>query len=309
MLAAENSSMSNILQENEKSGRLKTVVGKTLFWLLCSLAASGATVIILCVVVLRHLEWHDSLLHFLSRSWQSFVSSMSTNTLGFIMTSILIPVIGSAAVLGGLFWFKRREDFWQALRESLVVGAFVTVAMLCLWSAMFGWNVVRIVYDDHSELVGSKTKLDSANSKLSKEIERLTSENGALKKQPQSHPTVITKVVQPQDMPLSISIKEYGGWPAGQGKTVYFILGMTNKTISPVLVTMTCDEDFERFGPGLLSARGESNVQVMGLNQQQVDNRTFKYFRLSPAWTPESPLGFGVITESKGIACKIYQNP
>jgi hypothetical protein len=89
------------------------------------------------------------------------------------MASILIPVIGAAATLGGLFVFKKREDFWQALRESLVVGAFVTVAMLCLWSAMFGRNAARVVYDDHQNMTNEARILASKNDSLTSQSKRL----------------------------------------------------------------------------------------------------------------------------------------
>jgi hypothetical protein len=227
---------------------------------------------------------------------------MSTNTLGFIMGSIFFPLLAAVATLLALYVSRNRQDFWQAFRESLVVGAFVSVALVCLWSAMFGWNVVNGVNQDHNWLVGS-------NSALSQEDQRLTAENAVLRTQPK----VIVKAVQPQDMPLQISTKEYGAWSlssGGKAGTAYFILGMTNKTITPIRVILSCDEDFVKFDAGFLIARGDTNISIANLSVQQVDNRTFKYIRDSPAWTPESPLAFGIFTEStKGIACKIYQNP
>jgi hypothetical protein len=156
----------------QKLKGLKTVLVKLWFGILSSLAALGATAAILCLVVLRHSEWHDPVLRLLSGSWRSFVSSMSTNTVGFIMASILIPVIGGLAVtLGTLFVLRKRGEFWRSARESLLVGGFVTVTMICLWLAMFGWNVVKTIYDDHQSLVAKRGELALKNADLALQVD------------------------------------------------------------------------------------------------------------------------------------------
>jgi hypothetical protein len=52
---------------------------------------------------------------------------------------------------------------------------------------------------------------------------------------------------------------------------------MTNKTISPIRVAMTCDQDFFKFDAGYLIAHGEDGVSIRDLSQRQIDNRTYEY--------------------------------
>jgi hypothetical protein len=126
----------------------------------------------------------------------------------------------------------------------------------------------------------------------------------------------VVKVIQANDVPMQITTKEYGGWDMAmsangvpQKATAYFILGLTNKTISPVHVVMTCDQEFFKFDAAYLIATKEP-VSIVNLNQKQINSRTFEYDRDLPAWTPESPLGFGIVTLStSGIGCKIAQKP
>jgi hypothetical protein len=254
--------------------------------------------------------WHH-FSHLLQRSWETLVSATGTTTLGFVLWTLAITAISwIAAVAGTWVQLKRAKQSihpWrEALSSSVWTGLFLVVGISVLVTVAYGVFVVRTVYTDHLNWVASTKNLLLENRALkSKLIDLQTSLDAANSRKP--------VVVQAQDLPLRITTQEYGSWAMSNndkpGKA-YFIMGITNKTITPIRVTMTCDHDLLKFDAGFLIARKWPGLSVQQLKQTQVDARTYEYERVSPAWTPEFPLGFGIFTEStKGIDCKIFQRP
>ena len=229
------------------------------------------------------------------------------------MHSLIVIVLGGIVVL----YFLAMEVIDMAGRIDYVESRW---PRLIRWAERKAWHRVLLlvgvlllagnIYEIYRERPDESISPLRVPDTRDAEITQLRQK---IKELEQTKQKVIVKTVQPQDMPSRITVKEYGGWKLNSGTksgTAYFVLGMTNKTITPVRVTMTCDQDFFKFDPGVLIARGEHDVVIRELEVRQVDNRTYEYFAESPPWTPELPLGFGVFTEStKGIACKIYQNP
>lgn len=89
----------------------------------------------------------------LLRSWQALVAGLGTTTL-----AICFGVAGFVFVLLLNLTNKLRRDGWkweitvshfsQNLRDSLLP---TTIGTLFLWVALFGWFVVKTVYDDHHD--------------------------------------------------------------------------------------------------------------------------------------------------------------
>jgi len=114
--------------------------------------------------------------HFLNlaaRSWFALMSATSTNTLGFLVWSLLVAVLGwfIAAIIE---WnnFRKQEGGWRAVAPALKtslksggVGVSIIVALAVVMWAIF---IVRTIYDDHMQLVADR----ASNLRYVAELER-----------------------------------------------------------------------------------------------------------------------------------------
>lgn len=102
------------------------------------------------VIALHHLR------DLLGASWTASVASMGTTTLaiGALVVSVFIPFV--YAVLKDGFG-SVRPHLTRLLGES----AFV----LFLWTSLYAWNVVKIIYQDHNHFVQQiqQMNIDAAN--------------------------------------------------------------------------------------------------------------------------------------------------
>jgi hypothetical protein len=254
------------------------------------------------------------LAHLLYRAWNNLTFALSTSTFSIIVFSVVLPwlVFIGVSLYQAKILPKQEHRFRSALRTAFPSAAITAGIELLVWLILFGYMVALTIYRSHNYLLASQQNLGSRVSSKDSEMAQMQATIDALRIQLAQKPAAITKAIEPRDVPLKITVKEYGGWKISAGNdagTVFFVFATTNKTISPVSVTMTCDRDFRKFDAGVLINRVEI-VSVLNLKIQQPDPRTFEYAADSPAWTPESGLGFGIFTESTdGIACKVFQNP
>jgi hypothetical protein len=102
-----------------------------------------------------------------------FVSSMSTNTLGFVMDRVVIPILGFfvATLIAFLIARRRRKSFQDSFFDSLFIASAVAIVLVSLWSATFVWNVVRTIYGSHTAVVDERDKLERINTQLSSDLE------------------------------------------------------------------------------------------------------------------------------------------
>jgi len=194
-------------------------------------------------------------------------------------------------------------------KENILIGL---VAVMAGWIGLYGWSVILTVYQDHEQFVSTNKSIGDENSKMKQE-------NKDLRDHPQTVTKIVTNtipgkpvVVQPQDLPVRIVTKEYGAVKInvdGKSGTTYVILGIINRTISPVRAVLTCDEDFVVFPPYFVLSKSDPTTAVSGLHVARINNRTFEYRADQPAWAPDQPLGFNVFTEASSINCAIDQNP
>ena len=105
------------------------------------------------------------LLHFLHlalRSWLAMVSATSTNTLGFIVWSVLVAVLAwFIAVLNAWLNIRKQQRGWHsvavAFRSNLKAGSMSIGVVLTVAIAMWAIFFVRTVYADHMQFVALHT--------------------------------------------------------------------------------------------------------------------------------------------------------
>jgi len=114
--------------------------------------------------------------HFLNlaaRSWFALMLATSTNTLGFLVWSLLVAVLGwfIAAIIA---WnnFRKQEGGWRAvapaLKASLKSGGVGVSIIVALAVVMWAILIVRTIYDDHMRLVADR----ASNLRYVAELER-----------------------------------------------------------------------------------------------------------------------------------------
>ena len=107
--------------------------------------------------------WLLHLLHLARDGWLLLVSATSTNTLGFIVWTVALTIVGwlSAVVHTVLKRRKieRRGAFLLAVRESLMSGFLLLMGVLALTGVAWAFSVSVTVYRDHQRLVGQISDL------------------------------------------------------------------------------------------------------------------------------------------------------
>src|SRR5882757_2537008 len=106
-------------------------------------------------------------LNLLSRSWEAMIRATGTTTLGFVVWTVLIAVMGWAATIATKWFGLSREKtpfaFRSAMRDSEWSGVFNAAGIGLLVVIAFCVFVVRTVYDDHVSFVVQEAKLVSLN--------------------------------------------------------------------------------------------------------------------------------------------------
>ena len=116
-------------------------------------------------------------LNLLGRSWHAMTAATSTNTLGFILWTVALTVVGWAATVAERWWQLRQENtdlaFRKALVNSLWPGVFLAGGVGGLVLIVLGIFMVRTVYDDHNLLVQQANELRKGIPARDAEIQRL----------------------------------------------------------------------------------------------------------------------------------------
>ena len=252
---------------------------------------------VIAYFVLRPLEWRPQLLGLLAHAFVSFTQYLGTNGPGWIISvvgSSVFTIIATIVLVGFVRGSVAMRQHWI---ETAAIALLALIGQIVLlYGPIYLRTVTRTVYDDHQAWVAK----------------------ASAPKPPcpacYSCPTCTPCKACPPALGfgaeenLKITTKTYGGFRTGNGDWVFFVAGSTNRTIGPVNARMTCDRDFIKLGPAIFINRGDPPGTFEGARQSQPDNRTFEYSASSPAWTPDSPLGFPIVTKSSdGIRCNIVQ--
>lgn len=121
------------------------------------------------------MDMFPHFLNLLHRSWAALVSASSTSTLGFVLWTIGVTVIGWTATVAAK-WFelwraKRNQPLRSALDASFVPGMFLLGGMAVFVFVTYGYFVMRTVYDDHQYFVAQNGQLAENNKALSADVQ------------------------------------------------------------------------------------------------------------------------------------------
>jgi hypothetical protein len=228
--------------------------------------------------------WH----HFVNLLYQSvgaFLSALGTTLLGWLVQGIIwFGAIEAATYL--LVWRLRgKAAMKDRFAENFKTGFYAwSIVMVVIYGTIFGWQVIKAVYDDHQNLAAQVQGLRNA-----------------------PKPTCPT-CPQPGDQRLKILTRYYAmkdnATVNEKSGRVMLIEGLTNKPITPVDVNLNCDQDITLLNQPWLGIGGMYTFEKW----KMIGKRGLQIRIGSPAWTPEAPLGVPVFIEAKDIDCKFELN-
>jgi hypothetical protein len=110
--------------------------------------------------------WHH-LISLLSQSGQSFLAALGTTGLGWWVQGI-IWFAATEIVTYLVIWGMRGKIAMKThAAENFRIGFYIwLIVMVCVYGPIFGWKVVKTVYNDHIELVSANEKLVAENGTL-----------------------------------------------------------------------------------------------------------------------------------------------
>jgi len=135
----------------------------------------AAFLILTCLVVSVH-EWRVAAGRFIFRTWNELIGANSTSNLGFLLGSLVIPLL--AGLLGFSYSRWLRKETWKAAFHSSIMQAVLTVlAVVIAESAVFIFFSVRGMYNDHAALIKRNEeltgKLNTANAEIAKRQQQI----------------------------------------------------------------------------------------------------------------------------------------
>ncbi len=99
----------------------------------------------------------------------------STSTLGFILWTIGIAIVGWASPILARWWQLRQDKqikpLSRALRESLLASILLAGGVIALVVSAWAFFTVSTIYGDHQTLVVQNNSLSATNAKLQKDLE------------------------------------------------------------------------------------------------------------------------------------------
>jgi len=253
---------------------------KLLFFAATAVYTATACVVIL---VLRHKEWHENLARFMRRTFSVFVvQEVGSTGRGFI-NSILVSILALlilAILIGYLNGFKAMREH-IAENAAMSIAGLVTVLLL-VYGTQFAWEVAKVGYKDHQDLVATihtsqeqvaglkqqKGELVDPTSR-DQEISTLKQSLAALKQQGSRETKflLLSRFSKP-----GVREMEY--------------IGLTDKIRSPVEISSKCDFPISDMHVSPLTTSGGS---VLILNKQVFPSKA-RLTMESPPWTPAQPL-------------------
>lgn len=90
----------------------------------------------------------------LSQSGQTFLAALGTTGLGWWVQGIIWFFATEAATYFGVWVFRGKAQMKSRLAENFLIGIFAWMAVtVCVYGPLFGWHIVKAVYDDHNALI------------------------------------------------------------------------------------------------------------------------------------------------------------
>src|ERR1700693_511769 len=121
-------------------------------------------------------------------AWANLLASLGTTTLAIVLFTLAFPVVTFAVTV--FYLYKRHPP--ETL-NAYITGSFTPTATgfmvgLFFLSILFGWNIVKTVYNDHEGLVETTQTLQTANAGLIGEVTDLKNQVDELKNHKSSQP-------------------------------------------------------------------------------------------------------------------------
>lgn len=114
--------------------------------------------------------WHH-FVNLLCESGDGFLTALGATGLGWWVQGIIWFVATEGATYLVIWLVRGREAMNAHRAENFRIGFYVwLVVMVCVYSPIFGWHIVRAVYDDHQYLV----KLNQSLTKPSPQLPELS---------------------------------------------------------------------------------------------------------------------------------------
>jgi len=114
-------------------------------------------------------------LNLLGRSWENMVKATGTTTLGFIVWTLAIAVVGWSATVASRWLDLRKErplnPFRTALRSSVRPGTIPALGFGFLVLLTLSMFVVNTTYDDHQSLVAERDNLACESADLASQLD------------------------------------------------------------------------------------------------------------------------------------------
>jgi hypothetical protein len=125
------------------------------------------TLLLLSLSLLFAPGWRTPLFHLFAHSWRSFLFSIGTTGPGFV-SPLLISLLGVIAALLCIGYLRGKDAMLRDWRENTAITALVTLTvLLVVYGPQFAWVFVRVVHEDHKNLVHSNQTLKQENQRLS----------------------------------------------------------------------------------------------------------------------------------------------
>ena len=278
--------------------------------------------------------WLQHMFSFIGTIVRYFIGAIGTTVVGW-----LVDLAFASSLAIAVLFKKNKEHGWRAMldhwrREYKEGIRFALLCALIIYMPVIIWSIGKAIYEDHEYFVGTAKNLRASirqNAAASHGIQRdlegqisdwkatcagFESANGVLTNQNRDQQNTINncqsdaiKLLTPP--PLKIKARVY----AIDTKTATFhaqrvnyfeVVAITNKSVTPVDITVSCDQDFRLMGDGPSLGRG---IMVRaGEGFSRPDSKSVRYKIQSPAWTPDDPVGITVGTQTPDLNCQIVRN-
>jgi hypothetical protein len=200
----------------------------------------------------------------------------SLSTFGFLLFSLLIPIVGGLLGLG-YYRFREKQEWGKATKSALVPLLLLLAAVSIVIAGAYFYRVVETVYTDHQYFVQRTQQLKQEENGLVNP-KSLIDEITGLKKQ--------IELYKKQQSP---EVRVYPLAPGTRSPNVprmEYILA-SGKIRTPADVDITCDFSISDITWNVLTPTGGS---IFETNDQRLSEKQYRLSLLSPAWTPQSPL-------------------
>jgi hypothetical protein len=111
----------------------------------------------------------------LQQSYNSFLSSLGTTSLGWLIGTIVLFFAVEIVTYIAVWIYRGKEAMKARAKENFHIGLFVwLVVSVVIYVPVFGYAVVKIVYGDHQSLVQANTDLMLRNKEMASKLDKKT---------------------------------------------------------------------------------------------------------------------------------------